>query len=477
LISKGFVTIDCLGLAIASQATLDTHQLHYLPGSGYPLMVLLGSFFIFIGKYIGITDPIISVNLISVTFSSIAVLAFYLLIKKCCDAFTAILASFILLLNPIFFDVSTYGINHTPSLCFLLLGLLSLLHFQTESNIRNLLLSGLYIGCMGATRLPDLILAAPAILYIFIFGSNTSLPKDNKHTTRDLFLFMMIVVLIITLLHLTYYLHDHTGYGIQAKSNRDLNLLDSFHGILSLAFINSLGWLKQSFNTIGIVCFAAGLYYTAVFNKNLLIFTVLWWIIPLGLLSNIITCSPRYFTFLLPAIIIPISIFLAHMLRQHRMLLKAFALISFIIIISKPVLDIKNILIRRHHYALISEYYRWVGRSTEPDATLISSDDGLFITYYSKRDVLGKPYSLIGSLSHQELVDFKKNLERILNNRKMVYITELALVQNDRYQEFKKFMQRYYHLVYVGQRPLELWYQTPYEPIWSVNLYKVEKKN
>ena len=170
LISKGPVTIDCLGLAINSQATLETLHLHYQSGSGYPLMVLLGSIFIAIGKYIGITDQVIAINFISVVFSSIAILAFYLLIQEICDSLTAIFASFILLLNPIFLDVSTYGINHAPALCFLLLGLLSLLHFKTAGNIINLLLSALYFGFMGATRLQDLILTFPAIGFMFILG-------------------------------------------------------------------------------------------------------------------------------------------------------------------------------------------------------------------------------------------------------------------------------------------------------------------
>src|SRR5208282_3005492 len=73
LMSKGPVSVDCLGLAINSLSTIHTHHLHYQFGSGYPLMVLLGTIFISTGKQIGITDPVTAMNLISVVFSSIAI--------------------------------------------------------------------------------------------------------------------------------------------------------------------------------------------------------------------------------------------------------------------------------------------------------------------------------------------------------------------------------------------------------------------
>ncbi len=232
LMSKGPVTVDCLNLAIQSQATLETHHLHYLYGSGYPLMVLLGSIFISIGNCAGITDPILAVNFISVLFGSIAILAFYLLLQEICDTLTAILASFILLLNPIFFDVSTYGISHAPALCFFLLGLLSLLRFQDSGNVANLMLSALYLGFMGATRLQDFVLTFPAVGYMFILGLKANSPQSHQYKIRYSLLFVTTIILTIILFHLPYFICDHANYAIQAKNNWKLNLTNKLSGII-----------------------------------------------------------------------------------------------------------------------------------------------------------------------------------------------------------------------------------------------------
>jgi len=473
--SKGPVTIDCLNLAIASGDTLETHHLHYLFGSGYPLMVLLGSIFISIGNYLGVTDPILAVNFISVLFSSIAVLAFYLLVLRICDALTAIFASFILLFNPIFLDVSTYGINHAPALCFLLLGLLSLLRYQTEGKMPNLLLSALYFGLMGAVRLQDFILTFPAISFLFMLGLKENPPWSNGQKFRYFFLSVTTIALIIVLFHSPYFISDHAHYDTQARHFWDIGLIKNFMGLASPFLISGLRLLLWTFKITGIVCFLIGLFYTAVFNRKLLGFTVLWWIIPLSFYGNLKSLAPRFLSIILPALIIPISIFLAHLLKHKKRLWNLLALIIFLIIILRPLEHAKDTFIRRNHYDLLTDFYRWMGTSTEPNATIIASDDALLITYYSRRAILEKP-SHTGHLPSQELVVFKKRLDSILDKKNPVYITTLVLHNYDDYLEFWHLMKYHYHLIPVGQRPLELWYQTPYETaLRTYGLVKIEK--
>jgi hypothetical protein len=441
-------------------------------------MVWLGSIFIAAGKYTGITDHVLAVNLIGVVFSSIAILFFYLLVQRICDTLTALLASFILLINPIFMDVSTYGINHAPCLCFLFLGLLSLLRFQSAGHISNLLLSTLYFGFMGATRLPDFILTFPALSYMFIAGLNSNSPWDNNNKMRYFLLFIFMTILIITLFHLPYITFDHTGYAIQAKDNWKLNLSNSFQGLWAWPFKNSLSSLLKTFTMVGLVCFSAGLYYASVLNKRLLIFTVLWWALPLIIFSNIITTAPRYLTIILPAFIIPISIFLAHMFRHKRILWRLIAPISCLIVLIQPLMNTRGTFIRRHHHSLIADFYRWVGKSTPSDATIISADDAVFITYYSGRKTLSKPVAVIGHISPEKLIIFKKNLDNILNARKPVYAAHWGLDSYDSFKEFRDLMRQNYDLIPIGQRPLESWYQTPFTTyLRMADLVKIEKKN
>lgn len=477
LISKGPVSVDCLNLVINSQATLEDHHLHYLYGSGYPLMVLLGSIFIGIANNFGTIDPVFAVNCISVLFSSIAILVFYLLIREICHTLTAILASIILATNPIFLDVSTYGINHAPALCFLFLGLRSLLRFQTIGNITTLLLSALYFGFMGATRLQDFILLSPAVIYMFIFGLKENSPQHNKHKFRNFLSFISTLILIIILFHLPFVSFDHSNYDIQAKQYWMTGVTENFQGLFSTSLISSLSYLVLAFSAVGILCFSIGLYYTAVLNKRFTIFTILWLLIPLEFYGNTISNAPRFLTIILPAFIIPMSIYLAQMVKHKNILYKLVALTSFLIIISQTLLIAQETFIRRHSFALIPDFYRWVGKSTEPDATIISSDDKTFITYYSNRETLLKPVG-IRHLSSKELKSFKKELDNILDKNKPVYITNLGFTAYDSYLEFGHLLRQNYRLIQIGQRPLELWYDTPYNPnLHMSSLVRIEKKN
>ncbi len=473
LISKGPVTVDCLNLTVASQATLESNQLHYLPGAGYPLMVLLGSAFIALGKLLGPTDPIISVNFISILFSSIAVLVFYLLVETICDPIIAALASLLLLLNPLFIDVSTYGISHAPALCFLFLGMLSLLRFQTAGNKTNLLLSALYLGLMGAVRLQDCIVTFPAVCFLYWAGL-----KENglKNKARSFLLFISIILLIIVLFHLPYFISDQTGYSHQA---RDYWKLNSMRSPSSGIFILSLCYLEKifNFNIIGILCFAVSLYYTAKFNKKLLFFILLWSAVPLIVYGNITTSSPRFFTILVPAIVVPVSIFLGTMLKHKKMLWKIIVPVCYLMLLLRPLLNIYPTFSYRHHHRAITDFYLWVKQSTPPHAVIICCDDGPFIAYYAKRQTLVRPVAVRRRLELDEWNVFQRTLDKILNDKGQVYISEWTLIANDAYQEFQHLLRQHYELIEVGKKPMQVWYNTPLESdVWECRLYRIKAK-
>jgi hypothetical protein len=241
--------------------------------------------------------------------------------------------------------------------------------------------------------------------------------------------------------------------------------------------MRSLPYLLQAFSWVGIVCIGAGLFYIAKFNKKLLIFIMLWWTVPLGFYGNALTAAPRFFNIILPALIIPISVLLSRMLRHKKMIWKLDAALIFLFIVFVPLLDTYQTFIRRHHDALIPDYYRWVGQLTQSGATIITSDDALFITYYSGRGTLPRPVG-IGHLPPKELDDFKNKLDNLLKNHKPVYITNLGFSLYDRYKEFGHLMRESYHLIQIGERPLEVWYITPFNPQLHISsLVKIEKKN
>jgi len=131
-LSKGPFHVDCLNLAINAEKTLNTLQMHYLFGPGYPLTVLLGAIFVGLAKIFAIADFVIAVNFVSVFFGALCILAHYSLVRKLLDESCAFFSSLMLSIFPIFLILSVYGNSHTPSLFFLLAGISSLLSFQTN---------------------------------------------------------------------------------------------------------------------------------------------------------------------------------------------------------------------------------------------------------------------------------------------------------------------------------------------------------
>lgn len=298
-----------------------------------------------------------------------------------------------------------------------------------------------------------------------------------KNQLRNLFLFISILVAIVALFHCPYFLYDYNDYSLQLKSFWQIGLTKNFIGLFSTHLLLSLFYLTSAFTLLGMACYGAGLLYLIYRGPRFLLATVLWWIIPLGFYGNVLTSVPRFFTTTLPAFIIPMSFYLAYFLRGKNKILKILALVCFLTIIGFPLMMTKETFVRRHHYALIVDLYRWVGAVTQPNALIISSDDGPFVTYYANRKVLIKPERGFKHLLNKQLIDFKKAVDQALNNRTPVYLTEMGLDCYNYYGDFPNFMQQNYRLTWVGRKPLELWYFTPFNPYLIMSgLIKVEKK-
>ena len=330
---------------------------------------------------------------------------------------------------------------------------------------------------MGATRLQDLILLFPAISFMFFAGLNKNPWQNKKNKIRLFQLLMAATFFIILVFHLPYIISDQRTYAAQATIFWKVGFIDNFKVIFSRPLEHSLFYLIRTFSAVGDFCFIAGLFYAAKINKRILAFTLLWIAIPLMFYGNALTNAPRFFNIIIPAVIIPIGIFLAQMLRYNKIAWTMIVMVSFLIMIFQPLMYSRQTFLRRHQQALISDYYIWVGKNTEPDATIISADDNIFIDYYAKRGTLDKPVR-IGHLSGPDLAGFKIRVDKILNEHKPVYVTDFGINAYDYYEEFRNFLNRNYRLTQVGKMPLEVWYATPYQTLLNMYaLIKISKKN
>ena len=472
MISKGPVTVDCLSLVLQVEKIFATHQFTYLYGSGYPAMVVLGFIFTAIGRAVGFNDSVVVLNLIGVLSGALSITIFFLLMRRLCDRITAILAALLLTLNPIFIDISTYGISHGPCVCFMLLGFFFLAVFFKEGGSFRFFISGIFFGLMGATRVQDLVLMLPFIAMMTFLALNR-IPLRKRVKTA--FLFFGLIGIIVLLFHAIYFMGQN-GYDVQLKVFLHTGLIENFKGFLLASVKRSYLYITQDFSYTGTACYLAGILYLIGSDKKILLFSVLWWLIPLGFYGNLLMMCPRYYAFLLPAFIIPIAVLLGALVKHKSLMLRIGAYISIVMIILGPLSDTLGTFMRRHEHALLPEYYEWIGNIVEPNAGIIGCDDGLFIQRYTKREFLEKPASF-GHINRESLTVFKKNVDAYLDNGRPVYITDmLGLFPYDKYGEFRQFMLSNYQLTTVARGDLEDWFSTPFWiEVYESSIIKVEK--
>lgn len=466
LMSRGPVTVDCLDLAIKSKTLLHTGHIEYLYGFGYPLMLVLGAAATFVAQCAGITDNVEAVNFVATLFGSASVAAFFVLVEPLTDDLTAALCSLLLLFNPIFIDVSTYGISHTPALFFLLSGL-GLLVRQRPSG------SALCLGLMGAVRLQDLILMSPFVILVLVWVLRRT---ETRAPWRRVALFVMTIAIVVALFHAPYIFCDRGPYAAQLNTFWETGLTSNFKGLFSPSLRAGFGYLTQAFSLIGLGIWAAGLFLSVRLRNVPCLLTVLWWLVPIGFYGNLVTTAPRFLTIILPAFIIPMGFFLSHLYRQRNKALQAAALVALLIMIGIPLKSTLGTFVRRHQESLIAEFYTWVGQATPPQALVICCDDRMFVSYYAGRRVIDRP-ERTGHLTLRELMDFKQQVDAALGSNSPVYLTGMGLTGYDFYAEFRNFMRKNYRLTLVGQRPLELWHTSPFDPRLHLSqLIRVERK-
>src|SRR6185503_945183 len=151
-------SVDSLSLALAAQKTFESGQLHYHYGSGYPLTIAMGAFLLWLIRPWLQADPVLILNFLSVTLSSLCVPIFYLITRRLLDNVSALFASILFCLSPIFLGVSVYGTSHIPAIFFQLLGFLVFLKWEETGRRRAFLLSAACFGLVAAARLQEFVL-------------------------------------------------------------------------------------------------------------------------------------------------------------------------------------------------------------------------------------------------------------------------------------------------------------------------------
>ncbi len=459
LISKGPYHLDCLNLAIFAERSLETGSLQSQFGPGYPVVVLLGAFFIFISRMFSQNDPVAAINLMSVVFSSLCIPALYGVSKKLFGRLAAFLSSVIFSLTPMFLGISVYGKSHAPSIFFLLAGIYYLLSFLETRNKKTLLISGLLIGLMGAARPQDMILTAVALSFLCVFGTN----KENRNLTKkeafgNLFAFWTTALAVIVIFYLPYLNRElHTHYMRNVSRFWQQGIPGNFRGIFSRSLTVSLIFFLRTFTEVGFAISIIGLAFIGRKSPRILFFFLLWLVIPLLFYGNLYSTVPRFLAFILPPLIFAQGYIFAK-LMNIKLTFRLMSTAIYCTILYLMFTSIFPILYTRHAYALLPDYAKWVSQKIEKNARFITTDDNLFYKYYGGLNLLGRPMHFL-SLEDSSLDNFKQKLDVLLDENIPVYTTSVGLYAYDPDQKFSSLIKKNYRLEVVGAKLYEDWHR------------------
>ncbi len=481
LISKGPFSIDCLSLAINSQETLATHLFHYQYGFGYPLVVFLCVFFISLGKIFAVHDPIFWVNMMSVVFSSLAIVACYVFTQKLFDSLTAILSSLFLSVFPIHLGLSVFGTSHIPSLFFLLLGLFFLLCYLETKRNPSLFLSGLCIGLMGASRLHEMVLMLLPISYLYFAGYNkeTGIMVRCQKGLQPLKSYLVFLFYIFTT-NLLFYIplfakQQREQYSHQLSIFVENGLIKNFCGFFSFSLIVSVDYLCTAFTFLGLFLALLGLWFVFNQRRKNFWFLLAWFIVPFIFYGNLHSSIYRFL--LIPSIplILALGYALARLIENNTPLIRRCSFIIFLFVIFLAFGTIYPSLQFRHQNDLLTDFAHWISQQTEPNAEIISADEQLFISYFGHRKILQRPLDAF-SLYTEKFEEFRKHLNKLIEEKIPVYITDNGLYADNPDFRFARFIQQNFTLQYIDKKLIEDWHQgeIPLRTGW-VRLFRLKK--
>ncbi len=479
LISKGPYNVDTLNLVIQAEKTLETHRLHYLFGSGYPLTVLLAAFFMFFVNLFLPSDPVFAVNLMSVVLSSISVLFLFYIVQELFGFTEAIFSSVMFSLCPVFFGLSVYGKSHTPSLFFLLLSLCFLIQHFKSGRAGPLCRAGIFFGAMGAARFQDMILLLLAFCFLLLFypgSQECSHVVSWKKRFYSLGVFLFFMAGIVVLFHVPLFLQKSGQYSNNLTRFLRVGLKDSFLGAGPSSLIIAGHHLSYTLTFPGVIIACAGLVKIFQRKKAISIFLVLWIAVPLLFYGNHrFIINPRFLVVLLPPLIIGQSYILAYWARKNSFV-RGCVYVFFCVILFACFSRIYPNVKFRHETELLPDFVRWVEQKTEADSRIIVADEALFFTYYTKQKILRRPTHNI-KLSPEELMRFKKTVDNFIESGVPVYATSASIFAYDRDEHFSSFFLENYDGVLIGQHYYEDWHLGSLNSqVYFFDLYRVIKR-
>lgn len=483
LISKGPYSLDSLSVVNAALQTIKTNHIQYFHEFQYPLAVLCLVGFINFFKLFAIDDPVFLYNLISVVFSSISVVLFYVLIKpllkKPAAFFTAILFS----LCPIYLGLSVYGTSNILSLFFLFLCFVSMRQYFLLQDNKYYFISSFSLGLMAAARLQEMFFMLPAVFCFFVFEPFKNSGENISNQTRPgvrLFGFVPYLFLAFatgTLFYfpalLRYIKSPATPFLLEVLADNVQR--NGFITFFIESLVRNVGFIKMSFSSVGLFMSVVGLVLMLFLRRKALFLCLAWIIAPLFILTCFRITGPRLLVLAVPAFYIGLG-YVISILFQKNKLMRVASFVIFIGIMFSNYLAIYPILLHRHNAALLPDYARKIGEISKPNDVVICHDEALFIQYYAKRKTISRP-SDRDLFSREAMMKYKDEISEVLEQGNSVYSTWPGMFASGQPQVLEYLMNKYFKVEEVGIMPYEDWHRGPIrQQLYNLPIYQLKKK-
>ena len=474
LISKGPYNVDTLHIALQAERTLETGRMQYTFGVGYPGMVALSAVTLALCRLLSCGDPVFAVNLLTVVLSSACVAVFFDLANRLVSKTAAVFGSLLLSLSPLFLTLSVYGKSHIPAMLFFVLGCDLLAGAEDQKRALPVLGAGAAFGVMAAIRLQDFLLCLPAVGVLFFLYIHRS-GGDARRGWRAFFAFLFAVIVVASFFYLP--LLMRAEYYQQVRHYLDLGMKAKFLGLFSKNLVQTWGHLIRVLSFPGILLALIGLSLLFKQKRAVAGFLLAWILPPLFFYGNHrFIINPRFLVLFLPALTLSLAYGLSLLAEQGKTWWRTTVLVLLFLILW-PLREVYPLLRFRHQHAVLPDFCRWVGRMTEQDAVIITSDERYMMTYYSDRAALTRPQSVFYAQGEQ-LNRFRTQVDDLLAQNIPVYITTAALVAYDREGHFSNFMKTHYRGEQIGKHLYEDWHLGGMtRQIFWFDLYRLHPKD
>jgi hypothetical protein len=463
LVSKGPFHYDTLDLAICAQQTLETHALHYEHGSGYPLTVIIGAFFIGIARLFGVTDPVAGVNMMSVVFGAAGVVAFFFFLEKLFDQHRALFGSILLAFFGAHIAISTFGKSLTLSIFFSLASAYFLLCYLKDNRRLCFYYAIAFLGFCGAARLSDLLVMTPFVYLLARYGR----PKASR-VFRDIFVFVGLSVAVSLIFYLPLLMENgFSQFQNVLSSTREARFL----GLMSFVFPKSIVWLADAFRPEGVIVALAGLGFLFIHRRlKELVFFLIWFYVFQIFYGNISSSGTRYLVIAWLPLLAAQGYFLGSF--RHRIAFYgAFILFAWLALAGfwRDVPAIEY----RHRHALQVDFARWVADQTPTDSLIIAVDEAIFLKFYTDSNIVTRPVTCrAGELE----AFFTETVDPVLSAGRRVFMVRSAIAY-DECAVFRKTVRDLYRVKLIGIKINEDWHHALLnQSLFKEELYELSRK-